>query len=80
VLTAAGKPERFPWAHQIVLSKYLSRVRVENGLDADLLDQGRVLRGRVPKNAGDDQSDEIVRRAPGVNLAAAQIVPVRSFG
>jgi two-component system NtrC family sensor kinase len=63
-----------------ILLKYLSRVRVENGLDVlTLLDhQGRVLlRTSSPKNAGDDQSrDEIARRAleRGI-IAAPQIVP-----
>ncbi len=81
-LTAARESLRdFLRTHQIdILLKYLSRVRVENGLDAlTLLDrQGRVLlRTSSPKNAGDDQSrDEIVRRALEREiLAAPQIVP-----
>ncbi len=63
-----------------ILSKYLSRVRIENRLDAlNLLDdRGRViLRTSSPKTIGDDRSeDEIVQRALEREiLAAPRIVP-----
>ncbi len=81
-LTAARESLRdFLRTHQLeILSQYLSRVRVENRLDAlTLLDhQGRVLlRTSSPNQAGDDQSrDEIVRRALlRETIAAPQIVP-----
>jgi two-component system, NtrC family, sensor kinase len=58
-----------------ILSRYLSRVRTENGLDVlTLLDpQGRVLlRTRAPGSAGADlSSDPLVRLALGSRTAAA---------
>jgi two-component system NtrC family sensor kinase len=67
--------------HQVdILLKYLSRVRLENGLDTLTLlnEHGRViLRTTSPRNAGDDLSrDEVVGRALArETVAAPDIVP-----
>ena len=81
-LTAARESLRdFLKARRLeVLSRYLRRVRVENGLDVlTLVDRkGRVLlRTGDSRPPGDDQSgDAIVGRAlRGDTIAAAQIVP-----